>query len=90
MKKVKRCGHGFTCFEHYRLRVLLHTGGVTWPHDPHHPHQNPLSPLQRVEPDKARDAGCEWLHADFDDSLKAFYYQACGFTPTSAGLIPLE
>ncbi|MGH9038189.1 MAG: transposase, partial [Acidimicrobiia bacterium] len=30
VKKVKRCGHGFTNFEHYRLRVLLHTGGVKW------------------------------------------------------------
>jgi transposase len=31
VKKVKRCGHGFRRFEHYRLRVLLHTGGITWP-----------------------------------------------------------
>jgi hypothetical protein len=31
VKKVKRCGHGFRSFEHYRLRVLLHAGGVTWP-----------------------------------------------------------
>lgn len=31
VKKVKRCGHGFRGFEHYRLRVLLHTGGVNWP-----------------------------------------------------------
>ena len=30
VKKVKRCGHGFVNFEHYRLRVLLHTGGVKW------------------------------------------------------------
>jgi hypothetical protein len=29
VKKVKRAGRGFTCFEHYRLRVLLHAGGVT-------------------------------------------------------------
>jgi transposase len=34
VKKVKRAGHGFRCFEHYRLRVLLHAGGVTWPHRP--------------------------------------------------------
>jgi transposase len=31
VKKVKRCGHGFSSFDNYRLRVLLHTGGVTWP-----------------------------------------------------------
>ena len=30
-KQVKRAGRGFTNFEHYRLRVLLHAGGVTWP-----------------------------------------------------------
>ena len=30
VKKVKRCGHGFRSFEHYRLRVLLHAGGITW------------------------------------------------------------
>jgi transposase len=30
-KQVKRAGRGFTNFEHYKLRVLLYTGGVTWP-----------------------------------------------------------
>jgi transposase len=34
VKKVKRAGHGFRSFEHYRLRVLLHTGGITWPDRP--------------------------------------------------------
>ena len=38
----------------------------------------------------ARAAGCEWLHVDFEDHLTAFYFQACGFTPTNAGLIPLS
>jgi transposase len=37
VKKVKRCGHGFRTFEHYRLRVLLHAGGVTWPQHPSPP-----------------------------------------------------
>jgi len=37
VKKVKRCGHGFRTFEHYRLRVLLHAGGVTWPRRPSPP-----------------------------------------------------
>jgi GNAT superfamily N-acetyltransferase len=36
-----------------------------------------------------RDAGCEWLHVDFDDHLRGFYIDACGFTPTNAGLIAL-
>ncbi len=38
---------------------------------------------------QARAAGCEWLHVDFEDQLAAFYFQACGFAPTSAGLIAL-
>jgi transposase len=44
VKKVKRCGHGFTNFDHYRLRVLLHTGGVTWPSGPHPPRLRERSP----------------------------------------------
>ena len=38
----------------------------------------------------AREAGCEWLHVDFDDELRAFYLEACGFEPTAAGLIHLR
>jgi transposase len=30
-KKVKRAGHGFRTFPNYRLRILLHAGGVDWP-----------------------------------------------------------
>lgn len=39
--------------------------------------------------DGARAAGCEWLHVDFDDHLEPFYFDACGFRPTKAGLIAL-
>ena len=39
--------------------------------------------------DGAREAGCEWLHVDFDDDLRAFYFDACGFTPTNGGLLAL-
>jgi len=38
----------------------------------------------------ARDAGCEWLHVDFDDELRAFYLGACEFEPTAAGLIHMR
>jgi GNAT superfamily N-acetyltransferase len=38
----------------------------------------------------AAAAGCEWLHVDFDDDLRTFYFDACGFTPTNAGLIALQ
>ncbi len=37
VKKVRRCGHGFRRFDNYRLRVLLHTGGVTSPKRPSPP-----------------------------------------------------
>lgn len=45
--------------------------------------------LVAVARDGARAAGCEWLHVDFDDHLKRFYFESCGFTPTNAGLIEL-
>ena len=38
---------------------------------------------------EAREAGCEWLHVDFDDDLRRFYLDACGFTPAPAGVIAL-
>jgi len=44
VKKVKRCGHGFRSFEHYRLRVLLHAGGITWPQRPKPPRIRARSP----------------------------------------------
>lgn len=34
----------------------------------------------------ARDAGCEWLHVDFEDDVADFYLRACGFDRTAAGL----
>ncbi|MEV0681756.1 GNAT family N-acetyltransferase [Actinosynnema sp. NPDC050436] len=37
----------------------------------------------------ARAAGCEWLHVDFDEHLRSFYFDSCGFRPTDAGLIAL-
>jgi GNAT superfamily N-acetyltransferase len=46
--------------------------------------------LVAVARDAARNAGCEFLHVDFDDELKPFYISACGFTPTNGGLIELQ
>ncbi len=37
----------------------------------------------------AKAAGCGYLHVDFSEELGAFYFGACGFRPTSAGLIGL-
>lgn len=42
-----------------------------------------------IAAEQARAAGCEWLHADFDDHLRAFYFASCRFTATSAGVIAL-
>ena len=44
IKKVKRAGHGFRSFTNYRLRILLHTGGVNWPA------QRPAPPRIRTRP----------------------------------------
>lgn len=38
----------------------------------------------------AAEAGCEWLHVDFEDEHRRFYIDACGFTPTPAGLLDLS
>jgi hypothetical protein len=37
----------------------------------------------------AGEAGCDWLHVDYDESLEPFY-AACGFQPTRAGLLALR
>ncbi|MEN8238735.1 MAG: GNAT family N-acetyltransferase [Actinomycetota bacterium] len=40
--------------------------------------------------DGARAAGCEFLHVGFEDDLRAFYVDACGFEPTPGGLMELD
>ena len=45
--------------------------------------------LVAVSVAESRAAGCEWIHVDFDDHLREFYFDACGFEPTNAGLIKL-
>ncbi len=43
-----------------------------------------------IATERARAAGCEWLHVDFEGAaLSRFYLQSCGFTPTAAGLVRL-
>lgn len=44
--------------------------------------------LVAVAEREARNAGCEWLHADYDEDLVPFY-EACGFSSTPAGLVEL-
>jgi hypothetical protein len=45
--------------------------------------------LVQVARNGAAAAGCEYLHAGFDDDLRSFYIEACGFEPASAGLMRL-
>jgi GNAT superfamily N-acetyltransferase len=46
--------------------------------------------LVAIAVENSRNAGCEWLHVDFEDDLRAFYFDACGFAPTNAGLVALR
>jgi GNAT superfamily N-acetyltransferase len=43
----------------------------------------------RIAAQHVKDAGCEWLHVDFEPDLAPFYLEACGFRSIDAGLIHL-
>lgn len=44
----------------------------------------------RLAADRARRAGCEWLHVDFGDDVADVYDRRCGFQPTNAGLLAFQ
>lgn len=46
--------------------------------------------LVRIAADRAAQAGCEWLHVDFEEHLRGFYLVSGGFRTTGAGLISLR
>ena len=54
-----------------------------------HRHRGIGAALVAAAFDGARAAGCEWLHVDFDPHLRSFYFEACGFRSTDAGLVSL-
>jgi GNAT superfamily N-acetyltransferase len=54
-----------------------------------HRHRGVGRKLVAIATEEAAQAGCEWLHVDFEDRLNRFYFGACGFTATSAGLLRL-
>jgi ribosomal protein S18 acetylase RimI-like enzyme len=56
---------------------------------PDHQRRGIGTELVRLAARHAREAGCEWLEVDFDDHLAPFYYDACGFARTPAGLLHL-
>jgi GNAT superfamily N-acetyltransferase len=45
--------------------------------------------LVRTAARHAKEAGCEWMEVDFNEPLGSFYYDACGFVPSLAGLMHL-
>jgi ribosomal protein S18 acetylase RimI-like enzyme len=52
-------------------------------------HQGAGTRLVALAAEQAQLAGCAWLHVDFETELGPFYWDSCGFRPTSAGLIAL-
>ena len=56
---------------------------------PDHQRKGIGTELVRIAAHHAREAGCEWMEVDFDVRLATFYYDACGFAPTLAGLLHL-
>ena len=58
---------------------------------PDHQRRGLGTAVVRLAAEEAAAAGCEWLHVDFEDTerLSRFYFGACRFRPTTAGLIRL-
>jgi GNAT superfamily N-acetyltransferase len=55
-----------------------------------HPRRGIATRLVEIAAEHARDAGCEWLHVDFEERLRPLYIDACGFVPTAAGVMALR
>jgi GNAT superfamily N-acetyltransferase len=57
--------------------------------DPEHQGRGVGGKLVARAAHEAAAAGCEWLHVDFEEPLARFYVNACGFTPSAAGVLRL-
>jgi GNAT superfamily N-acetyltransferase len=57
---------------------------------PNHQRERIGSQMVAIAGEHARQAGCEWLHVDFEPSAANFYLRECGFSPTAAGLLRLR
>lgn len=53
-------------------------------------HQGVGSQLVATAATEAQSNGCQWVHVDFEEHLSGFYFDACGFRPTMAGLLQLQ
>jgi GNAT superfamily N-acetyltransferase len=56
---------------------------------PDHQRRGIGTELVRIAIRHAKEAGCEWLEVDFDEQLRSFYFDACGFEPALAGILHL-
>ena len=92
--------HSLTWVEAYAQARLVGFVNVAWDGgahaflldpcvDPDHQRSGVGAELVRRAADAARQAGCTWLHVDFEPRLATFYAR-CGFSPTSAGLLRLS
>lgn len=46
--------------------------------------------LIRCAREGATAAGCDFLHVSFEERLRPFYIEACGFAPCGSGLLELR
>lgn len=76
-------GFVHACWDGGRHAFLLDTVVA-----PEHRHEGLGGRLVRALIHEVKQAGCEWLHVDFEPHLEGFY-RAAGFGPTPAGLIRL-
>lgn len=54
--------------------------------DPSHQRRGIGVQLLGIAERGAAQAGCEWLHVDFDEEHTRFYIDVCGFMPAPAGI----
>jgi GNAT superfamily N-acetyltransferase len=52
-----------------------------------HRRRNVGTKLVAVAAERAKAAGCEWLHVDFEDHWRGFYFGSRGLKPSNTGLV---
>jgi GNAT superfamily N-acetyltransferase len=99
-RQVERHSLGWVCARQPAGRQLVGFVNVAWDGGSHAFLLDTLVPaaqqrrgigrrLVAVAAEHSRAAGCQWLHVDFEEHLRSFYFGACGFDPTNAGLADL-
>jgi len=97
--QVRRHSLGWVCAEFEG--VLVGWINVAWDGARHatlldtsvalsHRHRGIATALVAKAAVEAGQAGCDWLHVDFEAHLAPLYLESCGFSMTSAGLLNLR